>query len=309
MKDPLEIPPFLRRKTGGRRRKVDVGEVTSAQAPAKVERVQLTEFCRLAETPAEESGMMMKDGVIPRRWYEGHTEKAQEELLARVHLDVERRRLREELRAEKEAKPERVHKYAGLVNLEDVLSAFNPRPDIALVKKAIRAARIPNDRWHFAPDLLQTVRNVIRAYKPGETKKARRSEFDPVARIKWSGKNPKHEGSSAYERWELVRTSSGKTVMEFLAAGGNPTSLRNAIAKGRVELFVSKETGETHGHEETGGHAEDSAAASSSENVQPDTERPRRRARVQGVPKRRGKSARPRRTGSGEEKKHGRRKG
>lgn len=50
--------------------------------------------------------------------------------------------------------------------------------------------------------------------------------------------NPKKEGSSAHKRWSLMFThcERGSTVSEFLAAGGNAETLRNAVLKGYARL-------------------------------------------------------------------------
>lgn len=240
MSEELDIPPFLRRGTGGKRRRAalpparDVrASETSAREDVKLERVQLTEYVRLAETPAEEGGFKTSEGVLPRRWYSGDPEGPE---VVRLHMQMAERELRREAKEERAARPERVHKYAGLVNLEDVLVRAGGGTDAASAKAAVRKARLEHDHWHFAPEILQTVVNVVRDYKPGETKSARRSEFAPLSKIRFRGKNPKREGSDAFARWELLKKYDGKTVAEFLAAGGNPTTLRNAVKRKHVKL-------------------------------------------------------------------------
>lgn len=51
--------------------------------------------------------------------------------------------------------------------------------------------------------------------------------------------NPKKEGSSAHKRWALMFThcERSSTVSEFLAAGGNAETLRNAVLKGYARLI------------------------------------------------------------------------
>lgn len=51
-----------------------------------------------------------------------------------------------------------------------------------------------------------------------------------------NGTNPKKPGSGAAKRWDLLFSHDGKTVDEFVAAGGNPETLANAMAKGNVEV-------------------------------------------------------------------------
>jgi len=50
------------------------------------------------------------------------------------------------------------------------------------------------------------------------------------------GKNPKKEGSSAWGRWQLLFQHEGKTVRDFIAAHGNPTTLRNAVKSKHVAV-------------------------------------------------------------------------
>lgn len=50
--------------------------------------------------------------------------------------------------------------------------------------------------------------------------------------------NPKAAGSDAHKRWELLldMAEKGATVAAFIAAKGNATTLKNAMAKGYVEV-------------------------------------------------------------------------
>lgn len=52
--------------------------------------------------------------------------------------------------------------------------------------------------------------------------------------------NPKKEGSAAHKRWVLMfeHCDKGSSVKEFLAAGGNPETLRNACLKGWAKVEV-----------------------------------------------------------------------
>lgn len=49
-------------------------------------------------------------------------------------------------------------------------------------------------------------------------------------------KIPKKEGSDAWSRWQLLYQHAGKTVGEFIAAHGNPTTLRNAVKMAAVQV-------------------------------------------------------------------------
>lgn len=48
--------------------------------------------------------------------------------------------------------------------------------------------------------------------------------------------NPKQAGSSAHGRWSLLLGGGHATVADFLQAGGNPETLKNAVAKGYAKL-------------------------------------------------------------------------
>jgi hypothetical protein len=48
--------------------------------------------------------------------------------------------------------------------------------------------------------------------------------------------NPKKEGSDAHVRWALLFQHGGKTVGDFIAGHGNPTTLKNAVKAGYVKV-------------------------------------------------------------------------
>jgi hypothetical protein len=48
--------------------------------------------------------------------------------------------------------------------------------------------------------------------------------------------NPKKAGTDAHGRWETLFKFDGKTVEQFLDNGGNPTTLKNAVAQGYVKV-------------------------------------------------------------------------
>jgi hypothetical protein len=145
-KDDLHIPAFLRRKPGERRKKsVPVEQLKSSVELVKpVERVQLTEFVRLAETPAEEGGFAIDEGVLPRRWYDGDPESEQ---VVQLHLRMAKLKLKEEIKAEREAKPERVSPVAGLVRLDELIVAMKPVPELDTAKRALRAGGFHHVRY------------------------------------------------------------------------------------------------------------------------------------------------------------------
>lgn len=50
--------------------------------------------------------------------------------------------------------------------------------------------------------------------------------------------NPKKEGTDPWKRWQLMfaYADESKSVEEFIKAGGNPTTLKNAVAQGWVKV-------------------------------------------------------------------------
>lgn len=60
--------------------------------------------------------------------------------------------------------------------------------------------------------------------------------------VRLRDENPKAPGSAAHKRWEALfaACAKGLTVRQFEEAGGNPETLRNAIAKGYVRAQEEK---------------------------------------------------------------------
>lgn len=81
--------------------------------------------------------------------------------------------------------------------------------------------------------------NVIRDdLKSKAEKKAEAMALPMDEKIKVvNKKNPKKAGSDAWGRWEVLFAADGKTVGEYVKMiGSNPTTLRNAVAKGFVKV-------------------------------------------------------------------------
>jgi len=77
-----------------------------------------------------------------------------------------------------------------------------------------------------------------------------------TAVILFEGENPKKEGTAPHKRWELLVQHHEKTVAEFLEAGGNPVTLKNAIASGYATLREGShenDAGPEDGGEDGGG--------------------------------------------------------
>lgn len=244
MVDDLDIPPFLRRKpeSGGRRRRRATEEQTplpSAAVEKPPERVQLTEYVRLAETPYEEAGFAIEKGVIPRRHYCGDPESEQ---VVQLHLRMAERALRLELREAKDARPSRAEKLAGTAPLSDVIDRVKGAPDARVVKKALRAAGITVRRGRFPVEDLERAVTAVAEYKPGARRPKSADLFDASGVIECRlRKNPKKPGTGAHERWALLMSSNGLTVAGFLKAGGNPTTLKNAVAAGKAKVTAKGE--------------------------------------------------------------------
>lgn len=70
-----------------------------------------------------------------------------------------------------------------------------------------------------------------------DSRKPKASAFSNDASIVIvKNKNPKKEGSDAWGRWALLLAGGHATVGAFLAASGNPTTLKNAVASGHVRV-------------------------------------------------------------------------
>jgi len=78
--------------------------------------------------------------------------------------------------------------------------------------------------------------------KAGRPKVAGRARSDPesvpqgVLRVKTGALIPKKPGSSAHGRWSVLWAHDGKTVSEYAKAGGNLTTLANAVEKKLVSV-------------------------------------------------------------------------
>jgi len=82
------------------------------------------------------------------------------------------------------------------------------------------------------------------AKKATKAEKApKRTKIDETAKINWirtAEGNGAREGTPRHERRELLRKHSGKTVKTWLAAGGEPATLKRAIADKDVKLEGGK---------------------------------------------------------------------
>ena len=77
---------------------------------------------------------------------------------------------------------------------------------------------------------------------PAKGRAARDTEAVPqgVLRVKAGAVIPKKPGSSAHGRWAVLWAHDGKTVKEYAAAGGNLTTLANAVERKLVKVEEAK---------------------------------------------------------------------
>ncbi len=75
----------------------------------------------------------------------------------------------------------------------------------------------------------------VKAARPPKAEKP--STLDPASALTVvNTTNPKQPGSAPHARWALLLAGGHATVGAFLEAGGNPETLKNAVAKGYVKL-------------------------------------------------------------------------
>jgi hypothetical protein len=90
-----------------------------------------------------------------------------------------------------------------------------------VAKKAVKKAAAPAKKG--GPAKANGAKVAPAASKP-------KNGLDENAKITWTGKeNPARKGQGRYDRIENVRKFSGKTVKTYLAAKGNPTTLKNCV--------------------------------------------------------------------------------
>lgn len=79
-------------------------------------------------------------------------------------------------------------------------------------------------------------RNTMKLVLKAEKVKENAADLNVEAVIKrLKDTNPKTANTGPWKRWELMFRHNGKTIRDFLANGGNPTTLKNAIKSGYVE--------------------------------------------------------------------------
>jgi hypothetical protein len=102
-------------------------------------------------------------------------------------------------------------------------------------KAAKKAAAKPAAKAKAAPKTAKAAAKPAKA--KSEASPRTRSDLPADSVIKWAGgENPAREGTGRHARWEILRKAAGKTVGQFLAAGGNGQTLRNAIKDGSASI-------------------------------------------------------------------------
>lgn len=136
--------------------------------------------------------------------------------------------------------------------VKNVLAEDDVKSDTVSPSSKKRTKKTTTKKDGAVPSTEQGVTTVAKAAtkkaapKKGATKKAakksaaktngtngtKRPAFDDGAKIAWgAGKeNPAREGTGRHDRIEAVRKANGKTVKTFIAAKGNPTTLKNCVA-------------------------------------------------------------------------------
>lgn len=250
MTDDLDIPPFLRRKPGVQRETATPETVTAASAKEFLEPWQI-ELAKI-EPPEFRAYVeeKMRQGRFARRWLvprdPAHTTRDVDLTVQHFRAKFEERAARVAASAEAAKKRlETVREMSpthGMVPLRKILEEMgDAAPRRSHAKTAIDEAKLEHVRYHFprgSPVIIARVRQVLAEFAPPE--RGAKPEFDENLIMRWSGKNPKKEGTDAYARWEKLRKHDGRTVGQFLADDGNPTTLRNALTRGSVKLEESK---------------------------------------------------------------------
>ena len=122
---------------------------------------------------------------------------------------------------------------------------FTSFKDDATCKDCLRVAEIqPENVTRIAPPPKPDLRPVHRGGTAEFTKRAEpmRSSFPSNSFIKMLvNHNPRKVGSGKHKRMSVLMAHNGKTVGEFLAAGGNAETLKNAVKEKLVEVSHAQE--------------------------------------------------------------------
>jgi hypothetical protein len=230
--DDLSIPDFLRAKRGSR-----------AADPLPQTRAALAETDpRLARLTPQLQEYVTKHR-IRLSWLDDPKTLA---MLTEQHDEWAARKeaSRQANRARLAAIPRKVSPLRGLIPLRQILQEMgDAAPKRRHAIAAIDASKMIHTRYHWtnSPVELAHVRRVIAEFVPPVKAKGEKPQFDESAVIRWLGDgNPKKAGTGAHARWDVLIRHGGKTVGEFLAAGGNPVTLQNAILQKRAELTQAK---------------------------------------------------------------------
>ena len=236
-KDNLDIPDFLRVenrpanwKTAHKSTAAAVQAVDPTQA--KINALKPPEFGAYIRTS-------WRRGRFNYNWLDNPETMATFRRMFTEDKEKAERRAEDNRRRLAEAREMRVNPLKGLVPLRDILAGLGDKaPRRKHACAAIDEAKLEHTRYYFQPGevTLARVRQVLLKYVPPVKVRGAPLEFPPTAVIRFRGENPKREGTDAHARWEKLRQHNGMTVDKYIASGGNPTTLKNAIAMKRAEV-------------------------------------------------------------------------
>jgi hypothetical protein len=242
--DDLSIPPFLLRtqqgRVAGRRRASPVVAAGAAYAerPPVDPALPLPPGLYWSKTSAEEAGFFTGRGAVPRRW-------AAPDTVAAIYDAVQHRLAKREeglARLRDLPRAVRVDPLAGKTALRAVLSEIGENaPSYGRARKAIDESKVLHSKYHFDDKDLPKVRQVLSALASQPAPKGGGLQIDTALRLRVLKKDVPHGAESkAYKNYLVIAKCDGKTIGEFLKAGGNLTLLRYHVQVKKTHVKLEK---------------------------------------------------------------------
>jgi hypothetical protein len=254
--DSLTIPKELRRKRGEKSsptapNTIDLGRSRQDREGAQLNAALAQYGLRVPSIDESgEAGFRLDEGVIPRRWAQNSASVM--ELARRVAARKEsfERNTAAGLEAREKSKLERAavksKMYEGMVRLDALLAEMgDAAPSEGRARKAIEKAHMIHRKFHFGPKEVEQARRVLRSMpaagpRPGATGAGglvRQTASAPVGRVRVLAKeNPHKAGSVQHQRMATLMAHAGRTVADYLEAGGCRLKLKHALEQGWVTL-------------------------------------------------------------------------